>query len=347
MTGKRAFTAAGTLIGAVLWVFLFHRATSAREVIAVAEPFVGLLLLGAAFIKMRFFPALDPSGSREQSLPRWSLLFFMVLFSLNTLGARPMEIPALETRNRQLSQTGSAIFGTIPTTDAEKYYQGACRLLTTGEIDSWNTKRPINVAWLAMRLWLADGSLELALLFQSLVVGIAAWTAARTVFNGYGPASALAFTGLIYAFSRLHSISCLSEPLGLTLGLLGVAWLVPGFREKRFGAALAGITCLFLAEGVRPGMVFVPLLLVPWLSFTFWPAFRSKTALVALSLAPLIAVSLVNRGIVSAFNSGSGAGNYNFAMTFVGLSRGTDWKEPLKAYADKVAGMSRKEEAAF
>ena len=89
------------------------------------------------------------------------------------------------------------IGGSVPYSDPHIYFGGAERLLFQGDLDFYNSRRPLNAMFLAVRLAVTNLDLRLALLLGALAMGAATWLAARAAASGLGPVAGIAlFTGI-------------------------------------------------------------------------------------------------------------------------------------------------------
>ncbi len=230
-------------------------------------------------------------------------------------------LPLIRVWSFATSDTGCA-FGILPWSDAGNYYRGARELLETGTLDEWNCRRPFNASLLAVRLALAGGSLQGALLLQCVLLGYAAFLFSRAVAEDLGrPAGLLAFAvTLLLGGKYVHWT--LSESLGLTLGALAFALLWAGARGTRGVAALAGVFVLTLALNARAGAFLVLPALVAWAGFgrRDGTGFRGRTAGVAVLC--IAGAFLLNSSLIRIYGGRWAVGHGNFAFTLYGLASG-------------------------
>ena len=67
----------------------------------------------------------------------------------------------------------SNFLGCIPWSDASSYYAGAAAFLDDGELNRWTSRRPMNTLFLAVRYVIGGERIEIALLSQCLLGGVA------------------------------------------------------------------------------------------------------------------------------------------------------------------------------
>lgn len=245
------------------------------------------------------------------------------------------------------SPTGAyALRGVLPWSDAFDYWSAAQRLMQTGALDEWGSRRPLNGAFLAARLGVSGDHLGGALLFQSILLALACASLVLVVARRFGVVSGLASALLLVAVGAIVQPTLQSEGLGLLLGAAGLAMLLvagapmtrPALDEgkacpptvpwqppsTRLMCGGLGLAMLSIAMAARPGALFLLPALGIWL---FW-RHRAKwgRALIVVMLA-LAAGTATDRMARVLYASPGAAGNANFAMTVLGLARGTDYYE--------------------
>jgi len=219
-----------------------------------------------------------------------------------------------------------ALRGVLPWSDAFDYWSAAQHLMQHGVLDEWGSRRPLNGAWLAVRLGLANDALWAALLLQSVALGMVTAGLIVVVSRRMGLSSALIGAAALVAVGAIVQCTLQSEALGLLLGAAALALLLRGAHGdgERDGAGVVGLALLSLAMAARPGAMFV----LP--AIGLWLVWRHRTrwlvAVIAVVLA-LAAGSAADRAARALYGSPSAAGNANFATTVLGLARGTDYYE--------------------
>lgn len=250
-------------------------------------------------------------------LDRWGLALAVLAFVAPLLAAWDLRPPSG-------NAAFAALFGRIPWGDAHGHLEGAQRLLADGAFPYFSGRRPLNAAWLAVRLWLTGGRLEAALLVQAVLLGLAAFVAARAIGLRRGLAPAAAFFGLVLGLTSDTLPSAATEPLGVTLACASFAAMwAPGARG-RLAPALTSLWLLDLALQARPGaQLLLPCLglWVVWTCRAQWRRAALGVALIALS-GVLLSASL-NALYGTSDASASSAGAY----PFYGLVTGSNYRQ--------------------
>jgi len=159
------------------------------------------------------------------------------------------------------------IGGGVPYSDPHIYFGGAERLLFFGDLDFYNSRRPLNAMFLGVRLAVTHLDLRLALLLGALAMGAATWLAVRAVARDLGPVAGLALFVGIFGFARVYGPTPMTEPLGVTFGALALAALWSAVTTRNRWAAVGGILLLTLALDARSGVLVLPMLLPLWLAY--------------------------------------------------------------------------------
>ncbi len=118
------------------------------------------------------------------------------------------------------------IGGVVPWSDSYAYFGGAQRLLFDGQLDGFNSRRPIHAAFLASELAFTNLDLRKTLVIQAVLLGVASYLAARAVARDLGPLAGLALFAGIYGFGRVGVHTVMSETLGRDAGRAGLRRLV-------------------------------------------------------------------------------------------------------------------------
>jgi hypothetical protein len=286
---------------------------------------IAWFLAGLALPGRRALPRAEARGLRV--LDRWGWTLAVLAFVAPLLAAWDLRPPSG-------NAAFAALFGRIPWGDAHGHFEGAQRLLFDGAFSFFSGRRPLNAAWLAVRLGALGGRLQAALLLQAVLLGLAAFAAARTVGRRRGLAPALAFFGLVLGLSSDYLPSAATEPLGITLACasLAVMW-APGARG-RLGPALVGLWLLDLSLQARPGAQFLLPCLGLWVLWTCRARWRIALAGIALVAAAgaLLSASL-NALYGTADSSASSAGAY----PFYGLVSGSNYRQIREDLAAELA----------
>jgi hypothetical protein len=259
-TGLRvvATAAAVVLVLWPAWVFPGYRAALAwldpRLVLVV---YAGLgLLIGASVVRAIVAPgrSLLPPWLRPFTGPA-GLVASMTAFCIPLFAAW---------------HTGSwwgMIGGGVPYSDPHIYFGGAERLLFLGDLDFYNSRRPLNAMFLAARLATTQLDLRLALILGALAMGAATWLAARAVARDLGPVAGIALFAGIFGFARVYGPTPMTEPLGVTFGALALAALWYAVSTRNRWLAVGGVFLLMAALDARSGVLVLPVVLSLWLAY--------------------------------------------------------------------------------
>jgi hypothetical protein len=216
-----------------------------------------------------------------------------------------------------------AVAGVLPFSDASLNYGGAQRLLFLGAADEWAARRPMNPAFLAVRLAVTGLDLRKALLIGGVLLGIACFLAASVVARDLGAAAGIAVFAGIYGFAFPTSGMTMSEGLGVTFGALALAALWVAARDGSLALGLGGLALLTVGQGVRSGMILVLPALVLWLARRHRPdgAWLSWRAL-GMSVVAVVVGGLVSLGAALAVNAEVKSVNGDGGYLLYGLANG-------------------------
>jgi hypothetical protein len=236
-----------------------------RRVLAAIDPAVPsvLFLLGcvAFLLGSRALPLRRAERHARRFLEAWGLPLAVLAFLMPLCAAWELQPGSGNT-------AFAALFGRIPWGDAHGHFEGAQRLLAEGAFPPFSGRRPLNAAWLAVRLALTGGHLPAALALQAVLLGAAAFAAARAIGVERGAGAALAFFGLLLGLTSDYLPSAATEPLGVTLACAALAVLFPRAGRGRLLPALAGLWLLDLSLQARPGAQFLLPCLALWVVWT-------------------------------------------------------------------------------
>jgi len=259
------------------------------------------------------------------------VLLGCVLFSLPLINAW-MLFPIKPTTDILYGSMG----GVIPWSDAAGYYGEANRLLETGRLDYFGTRRPLNAILFALRLWVTKGNFEFALIIQALLCGLSVSVLASLISKYFGRFAAILTIVPIFAFGMNYIPITLSESLGLTLGCLAFVLLWTGVLEKKISLAVAGIFMLTVGLNARAGAFFVLPLLIIWMGRAFSSPFQKyHWRALGFSILALAIAFGFNALLTALYGKPNGMiPHANFAHTLFGLaSGGKGWTYALEVYA--------------
>lgn len=228
------------------------------------------------------------------------------------------------------TQDVSATGGVLPYSDAIGYFEGAERLLYDGYLTQWTERRPLNAAFFAARLLFAGENFYGALAMQAGLAAAALFLATSAVFQTHGKVTALIFFAVCFSFvsSCLHRT--LSEPLGISLGLLAFTLQWSGLANKSLMQYASGIFVLSLALLARAGAMFMLPASVLFATFFFFSNWRGRCIAFIASIAAIGGAWLLNNGIIQLYGTSGGALLSNFSYVIYGLSQGgASWSQAL------------------
>ena len=237
----------------------------------------------------------------------------------------------------------AALLGHLPWSDALGHFEGGIRLLCDGAFGPYSERRPLNAAWLAVRLAAGGGSLPVALVSQAVILGLAAYVLCRVVGLRFGLWPALAVFAFVQGFARDGIPATATEPLGITLGCAALTLLLSRRATSRLGWMALGLFGLDVALNARPG----PQLLLPAvLLWGVWLFRKQWTRAVVV----LLAVCALSAAATHALNKLYGAGQSSFwsypAYTLYGLTRDSNYKQAQHDYHAQIAQLSNEREVA-
>lgn len=278
---------------------------------------VALALIGWAALRR------PPSGATGRDRRAWKRAAGALLAGL---GVALFALPLMETWR---SATGpySTIAGLLPWSDASGYYFGGLHLLETGQIDSWNSRRPINVALAALRLALTGGDLRWTLALNALACALACLVASREVARTLGLGIGMLVFALLYRFATPVLPLMLSEMNGLVFGAVAFAVLWRGVTTRSGTLFALGLLIFALALNARAG----PFLIIPalWL----WAVLYGGDRLLSWRL-PLIGIAATAAGFavpqvfLALWGGGENVPHANFAQTLYGMAvGGKGWQQ--------------------
>jgi len=277
-----------------------------------------LLLVAAAWAVVA---RLRPKATRSSELHllrllrRWGWLFAILLF-VSPLLAHWSQQPTSRVA------AFSAQLGHIPWFDARDHYEGALRVLTTGEFGAFNERRPANACWLAVLLAVAGWKLQMALLLQAALVGVLVGLACRAIAVRFGLAPSLAFFAVVLGLGRDYLPTPNTETLGIALSSLGVAILVLSRARKDPRVFALGLAASSMALAARPG----PQFLIPALIGLGLYTFRGRPIRTAILLVLAGALGSAHGGALNAlYGSGEGSMTAYPAYTLYGLTRASNY----------------------
>jgi hypothetical protein len=343
--------AAVTTLMVAIFLLAVWNAEPFRDAVSRVAPYVPVALYGAVAAVLAFslvrswrptLPRHSPDAISER-LDRFRFLAGPAAAGGCVVAYLGALVENWETGRRRFF----TIAGIVPWSDAQAYFVGAERVLFDGKLDAFNSVRPLNTVYLAVRLAVTGLDLRKALVIQAIMLGVASYLAARAVARDLGPLAGLALFTVVYGFAAFHVESPLTETLGITLGCLAFAVLWRAVREKNVALATGGI--FLLAEGlvVRAGTIAVLAILPAWFAWHLRGGSRINWRALALGVGAVAAALATNYIAVVSFRGDARAPNSNFGYVLYGLATGYpgwDATQPAwtRAYSDYPVEMARR-----
>jgi hypothetical protein len=235
------------------------------------------------------------------------------------------------------TQDVSAIGGVLPYSDAAGYFEGAEHLVYDGRLTPWNERRPFNATFLAARFILTGNNFFGALILQALLTSIALFLATSALFQTHGKTTALLFFAFSFSFVSCCLHRTLSEPLGISLGVLAFALLWSGVANRSLAPYALGTFALALALLARAGAMFALPASVIFAAFLFSESRGKRLAGVLVALGSIGGAWFINHAIIHLYGTANGTLLSNFSYTIYGLSQGgASWAQGLTDFPQLV-----------
>lgn len=230
--------------------------------------------------------------------------------------------------------------GLFPIFDAGAYYEGAEHILDTGQLDSWNQRRPLTSMFLATRLLLTNFDFRSTLILQAMIVGATLFLAALSVSQTFGKSAGFLMFAVLFVMSSYFLPDNLSESLGIIFGCISFCLIWLGIFRQNFLAYLFGLFFLMIGFMIRPG----PLLLFPALVLLAGSIFSDETGFnwkkTVLSCVPLAVGVLFNQMFIWLYGDGRGLFMGNYATVFYGLAAGgKGWQQSILDFPNESANL--------
>jgi hypothetical protein len=233
-------------------------------------------------------------------------------------------------------QTQSIVIsGLIPVSDATNYYIDALRILNGMDISSFSAMRPFFPGFLSFLLGITSHNLMSALGILTALMGIAAYIASREIQRTHGTEPAVIFLMFMFLYFRLHSGTTLSESLGVTVSLLGIALLWQGKEMNKQWIVLFGIFMATFALNIRPGAMFVLPAFLLWGGWYFRGHKKFSIRFLVIGTLAIASVFYLNNLMISILAGPNNAAFANFSWAFYGLaSGGNSWTHIFQAHPE-------------
>ncbi|MEI8131238.1 MAG: hypothetical protein WCG34_02315, partial [Leptolinea sp.] len=229
------------------------------------------------------------------------------------------------------------VSGLIPYNDAATYSIDANRLLDGVRLSAGSSRRPFFTGMLGALLGLTDRHLQHATAIMVLLLAISSVYLSLEVRRARGAIAGAVTMWILFLFSRRFAGTTMTETLGLSLGALGLAFLLLGTYREKLKQILAGLFLLTLALNVRAGAFFLLPLLILWIGWLFRKEkyFGWKEAGMSLMVA-IIGFGL-NNLILGIIGVPGGMLFGNFSESLYGLAAGGErWAEVYNRHPELI-----------
>lgn len=239
------------------------------------------------------------------------------------------------------STTGLAVARYLPISDAMGYHSCATSIAAAGKFDEghlsvWCSRRALYPAMLASLFALTAWSSQLALLMQGALVGLAIASFSLVVGTLTGRVSALVAAVLlsVYAWEFVLGLF-MTEVLGFTLGLCGLALLLAFCRTKHLLHLLAGTAFVSVGLAARAGALFALPALIVWAPLAFSDSnWQRRARFLFVAAAGAVFGPLLQYAVVSLLGADPSNTGGNFSTSLYGLSTGSrDWSQAHRDFA--------------
>ena|GEM_PF-5571573 len=345
----------GTIAASAAVILMFlagaYRYPLLRGAVSACEPFLPTALFTVSFIgvlstwvhrkrnhpsaRLVFWRRLQGPGRLSMLWPGLAVVCFLMpviqCWTSNTVG---------------MDNQWQTIGGLVPWSDALNWYCGAERVLTSGHMDVWCSRRPLNPVLLAVRLALTGYDLRLAILLQAILLGLACYWAAKAVSSSSGAFAGLGCFSLLLLCGRLHAASLASEGLGFTLSALSMCCLWESLRRRSDGLFCSGLFLLTAALNARAGAFLVLPALILWGALAFHKARSRRLRLAVLAVCSVAASFLLNWGVFKIYGQGAHL-HANFSWALYGLATGGRTWEAVQQDFPNITGTDAPGETEF
>jgi len=209
------------------------------------------------------------------------------------------------------------------------HFTQAFEILRQGEASSGFNGRFLYPLFLSALMHLTGENAHLMQFFSCTIVLGSLALMARATSTLVGTAGTTLVVLLFWLYFRLNGAwLCMTENLGMPLGLLATGLFLIGARDKRFRICAAGLFLFSAGMATRPGAMFVLPALAIFCALKFGGGIGNirRSALIAtVSGATMLAGLGANSLATARVYKGSSPAYQNFAFSLNGLLTGSDW----------------------
>lgn len=260
------------------------------------------------------------------------LLFFLILWLsfLPALGSWASADPY-----------GYSIGGILQTKDASAYIAGAEQLIETGEFGQWNQRRPLNTTLLSSRMVLAGLDFRNTLLLQAGLFAVPIFFVVLLLWQQFGGAAAALMFLLNFAFAAYYLPTTLSESLGMSLGLMALAFFLLALRLEKRRYYYVGIFVMTLALLTRTGPMFVIPLLVLYAGWLYSDNHKYSIREVLIAVFPVVLAIIFNSSLNFFYADGtSGADGSSHYVLYNIVVGGSHWEQARFDYPEEFKSLN-------
>jgi len=303
----------------------------------------GLLALAAWMIWQPF--AVSESFFTSLWLPALWALASGVLVASQGLGSRlagfaslllPLAAAYIHYQVGLASHDSFLLGGFIPRSDAHVHFLQAAEMARDGITTQGFNGRFLFPAYFSSLLWLTGLRMDLAHLMVGLIFVITLFFSMRSVSRWTGALGSALLALIIWIYFRDRCAwLVMTEPLGVTFGLLALPLLLGMIQRRSLPMLLGALLLLSIGFSARPGALFVLPMMVLYagwwgwrsLSFQVWRPLARVVACVALAGTVMLVGLGSNNLLQSAVFHKKVIPFGNFAYTLNGLLSGGKWSD--------------------
>jgi hypothetical protein len=227
------------------------------------------------------------------------------------------------------------VSGLIPYNDAATYSINANKLLDGLRFSGFSSRRPFFTGMLAAILGLTGRNLQHATAVFVFLLAISSAYLALEVRKVRGAVAGSVVLWITFLFARRFAGTTMTEPLGLTLGALGLAFLLSGASWKKLSSLLGGLFLITLALNVRAGAFFLLPMLVLWIGWIFRKNKMIAWKETGLALLAVVGAFGLNSLFLQVIGEPGGMLFGNFSESLYGLAAGGErWAEVYNRYPE-------------
>lgn len=226
--------------------------------------------------------------------------------------------------------------GFIPRSDAHVHFLQAAEMARDGITTQGFNGRFLFPAYFSSLLWLTGLRMDIAHLVVGLIFVISLFFSMRSVSRWTGPLGSALLALIIWIYFRDRCAwLVMTEPLGVTFGLLALPLLLGMVQRRSLPMLLGALLLVSIGFSARPGALFVLPMMVLYagwwgwrsLSFEAWRSLARISACLALAGTVMLVGLGSNNLLQSAVFHKKVIPFGNFAYTLNGLLNGSCWSE--------------------